>query len=198
MGSSRVVYQNWIVDLGFDPDRRVDLPGEDWSATPDGDTQSVESSDRSSKIRLVVGKAISHLDEEEQEFVIHFYFMGESYQSLSDRSGRAIHKLEAVHRRAIRKLKRQLASLVDEMYGLSTTTFVTCPVCRSPDRAELDSLIADRDRRQTWRPVLKELRERFGMKIRSPQILIGHEKYHMQETKEPDIQPEGEIDYATE
>ncbi|MFH1687726.1 MAG: sigma-70 family RNA polymerase sigma factor [bacterium] len=204
MGLSRVVYQNWIVDLGVDPDKRSELGGEEvWPETSgpaavSNGFLSGGDDERGRQIRQAVRESLKRLDDQEREFVVHFYFMGESYQSLSDRSGRAVHKLEAIHRRAIRKLRRHLAWLVDELFGLSISASTPCPVCKSPHRPELDRLIAGRDRRQTWRPVLKELRLRFGMSIRSPQVLIGHEKYHMKTTANDHSQGKGETNERSE
>ena len=45
-------------------------------------------------------------------------------------------------------------------------------------RDEIDRMISQRDPKRSWRSVLIRLREDFGIRVRSPQTLIGHKKYH--------------------
>ena len=167
MPNNRIVYQNWIAELGFDPAQIKKF----------FDTITDDSSP-DDEIDLEVRRAIESLEEEEMEFVIRFYFMGQAYNEISEKSGRAVHKLEALHKRAIRKLKNRLKSIVKMRYGLKSKKGKDCPLCQSAYRAAINEIITNRNESSTWRPVLKEINEQFGLKIKSPQVLIGHKKYH--------------------
>ncbi len=190
MSSSRIVYQNWIVEIGHDPDTKVtpngrslfcsdlislDHPG----AAVLSDAEAVSTCvERRELIRRSVTEALDNLDDDEREFVIRFHFMGESYRRIAEKSGRGIYKLEDLHKRSLRKLKKQLAAFVHEAFGLDSEVIRDCPICRSPFAAELDEIIRNRDRTATWHPVLSLLKTKYNLSIRSPQLLIGHEKYH--------------------
>lgn len=189
MPSSRIVYQDWIVEIGHDPGTRVAPDGGDLLRTdfisldhPAAVLSDAEATaariERRELICRSVTEALNSLDDDEREFVIRFHFMGESYRRLAEKSGRNIHKLEALHKRSLRKLKKQLAGFVHETFGLDSETIPDCPICRSPFAAELDEIIRNRDRTATWHPVLTLLKTRYNLSISSPQLLIGHEKYH--------------------
>ncbi len=176
MTSNRIVYQNWIVDLGRDPAQAPEpLTPERQFGAQGIDAPEVE---RRNRIEEAVGAALGKLDDNECEFIERYYFMGQSFGEIAAMSGRLVHRLEALHRRAVRKLRKNLAPLVAEMFDLRTDSRPDCLICQSSERACIDRLIAERDRAGTWRPVMKQIRDDYGVRIRSPQILIGHEKYH--------------------
>jgi hypothetical protein len=104
--------------------------------------------------------------------------MGETYQQIADKSGRRIHSLEALHKRALKKLRKILAPLVAREYGVKTKPFNSCVLCCSPLRAEIDVLIAARPPEKTWRQVIRILEEKYRIIIITPQTIIGHQKYH--------------------
>lgn len=163
MSSNRIVYRDWIVELGRDPA----LP----PATED-------QKHRQLLVENAVEQALKRLSEDEREFIQRFHYMGQTYREISESTGRALHRLEALHRRAVRRLRKELAPLVKELYGVDGAKPAECVICRSEFRAEIDRLIAARDTARTWRPVIRQIRDRYGLKISTPQILIGHEKYH--------------------
>ena len=68
--------------------------------------------------------------------------------------------------------------MVAELFGVTEESRPDCIICRSEHRREIDRVIASREEAETWRPVIRKIRERFGLKITTPQTLIGHEKYH--------------------
>lgn len=186
----RILYQDWIVALGRDPEEPLDMAT--ITAPKPTDLESL----RTKQIREAVQQALARLPEEEREFIERFYYIGQGYREIVHKSGRAIHKLEALHKRAVRQLQKELAPFVIKMFGISSTDLSgtstksmstnhiseesrpVCPVCCSADRAKIDQLIVERDRKTTWRPVIRVIKERFGIIIRTPQTLIGHEKYH--------------------
>ena len=172
MGKNRLVFINWIAESGLAVDKSTYFPP--------NETELERINVRAAMIRQRVGEALRRLSEEEKEFVERFYYIGQGYREISEKSGRTVYKLEAVHKRAFRKLKKELAPMVKEFYDLDIEkkSELTCPLCRSPYREEIDRLIGSRDRQGTWRPIIKVLREKYGLKINTPQILVGHEKYH--------------------
>ncbi len=169
MSGPRVTYQNWIVALGYDPSRRRlgfrSVPSE-------SEKHSAE------EIREAVERAVDALSEEERLLIIRYYFMGDSYGELTHMTGRAVYKLAAVHGRAVRKLRSRLAGFVRKRFGIQPVELPDCIVCQSSFRDEIDRLIAARDQGRSWKPVIKALKKRYSIAIKTPQILIGHEKYH--------------------
>lgn len=163
MPSNRIVYQDWIVELGRDPGRVL--------AAEDGEGNRAI-------IEAAVESAIRKLTEDEREFIQRFYYMGQTYREISESSGRALYRLEALHRRAVRRLRKELAPLVAELYGLENKKRPDCVICRSEHCEKINRLISARKESETWRPVIRRIRERFGLKITTPQTLIGHQKYH--------------------
>jgi RNA polymerase sigma factor (sigma-70 family) len=189
--SRRVIYQNWLVEISADPaqterqsngDEVRSISLDEPTTALIGDDAAVESSqenERAQSIIRAVRKALRSLSEPEREFIMQFYFSGKTYRQISDQTGRAIHRLEALHKRAVRKLRKALDAFVRDRLGIKTDSPTDCPICRSPYLAQIDLLIAERDCTETWKPIIKTLREKYQLQIRSPQVLIGHEKYHM-------------------
>ena len=173
MTRGRITYRNWIVEYGRDPE----LPLDPASMMPTSQ-KAHDNDEMREAVRQAVEEALDELPYSEREFIIRFHFMGESYRHLAEETGREIHKLEALHRRALRRLKNKLAPFVAERFGLGVASKRTCPICNSDNRSQIDGLIKARNRRQTWRPVMRQLRSRYGIVVKTPQILIGHEKYH--------------------
>lgn len=169
MTGSRIVYQNWIVDLGCDPEARNLNHG----AAP-----GIDDEKRVEQIHQAVSTAIEELDEDEREFIIRFHYMGESYRQISDKSGWPVHKLDSLHKRCLKKLKKFLAPFVDETFGLKVEQNCACPICDSVYSEQLNEIIRNRDRKSTWTPVLRLFRTKYDLFISSPQLLVGHEKYH--------------------
>jgi hypothetical protein len=178
MSSNRLVYQNWIVEIGYDPDHPPPRGACETIYTGADPGSDRAEADRLGMIRGRVASALAQLDEQEREFIIRFHYQGQTYRSISRRSGRSIHRLETLHRRALKRLRRELAGWVEKTFGIDVTREDECIICRSKDRQAIDDLIANRDQTRNWKPVLEQLREKYGLTVRSPQLLIGHEKYH--------------------
>lgn len=181
MSAERITYQNWIADLGRDPSQPLDLYEQFGPISPgtgDLEVSNGTELERRRQIREAVAFALSKLSDNERELIEQFHYMGRSYRDIAGRSGRSIHRLEALHQRALKKLRTALAPLVKQLYGLGVSTDPDCPICTSPHRAIIDRLIRERDKSLTWRPMIRLLKVRFGITITTPQTLIGHERYH--------------------
>jgi hypothetical protein len=167
MSNNSAIYKNLIAERGFDP-----AGIERFFETVTGDIEG------GNEVDLVVRWALESLEEDEMEFIIRFYFMGQGYPEISEKSGRKIYKLEALHKRAIRKLSSKLKVFVNRRFGIRHRKTGHCPVCESPFHRAINEIISNREDGSTWRPVMQEIYEQFGIKIKSPQTLIGHWKYH--------------------
>jgi RNA polymerase sigma factor (sigma-70 family) len=192
MSGRKVVCRNWIVDLGRDPvlvkNQRYTHPhGVEF--VPLNKTNRFHLSDESvwgsqkeqfrlRQLKEKVSEAVRRLPENEREFIERYYFMGQSYREIADQTGRVTYKLELLHRRAFKLLRKELKEFVRERFGVVVKDFPKCQICNSKFHDQIDYLIATRDKKRSWRPVIKEIRGRFGIKIKTPQTLIGHEKYH--------------------
>ncbi len=165
----KLTYQNWLIEQTR-PDCGVDLVGGPGAPRPNR------------RVRAAVRQALGQLESDERRFIEWVFFMGRTYRELSERTGRPLHRLEALRLRAFRKLRTALQPFVAREFGLRPESTRRCPICDSADRGMIDAIIRRRDRTRTWRPVLHEIRERCGQTIRSPWLLITHEKYHMIDT----------------
>ena len=188
MNKKRIIYQNWITDIGHDPSKDFN------NDSPDNlnfmemigmntgslfNKQLLEKQKKIGRLKKAVKNALEKLQVNEREFIVLFYYMGKTYREISEKSNKEIYRLEAVHKRALKKLKKELAGFVAREYGLKTESNNKCIICQSDFCNQINEIISKRDKRKTWKPVLEEIELKFSLKIKSPQILIGHEKYHI-------------------
>jgi hypothetical protein len=166
MGYARIIYQEWIVQLGRDPI----MPRHDWLPTQKRNCREIISA---------VAKAMVTLEREEEEFIRLFYLQGKTYAQIAEMSGRAIHKLENLHYAAVRKLRLRIQAILGGKYNVPMRKLPDCPLCRHYRSDEIDELIRRKSDGDTWRGILKTLKTDFGIPITSPQQVIGHKKYHM-------------------
>ncbi|MBN2227341.1 MAG: sigma-70 family RNA polymerase sigma factor [candidate division Zixibacteria bacterium] len=166
MSSARVVYYNWIFDVGTGPalKHRYRIP-----RAPEVSNQLIRS----------VRRAVSTLTPREREFVYRYYYNGEANRKIAIEMGLTVGRIDRLHRRILKRLKIVLADFVRKEYGLDVAIGDDCPICQSPHCDEINRLIQAKPPEVTWRGVLKTLCNEYGLKITSPQVLIGHEKYHM-------------------
>jgi len=123
--------------------------------------------------------AISTLTPPEREFVHRYYYDGQSNRVIAAAMRKRVEQLDRFHRRILRRLRNVLADFVAEEYGLAVDIGKNCPICNSRHCDEINRLILTRPPKATWRGVLRILRDRYGLDIKSPQVLIGHQRYHM-------------------
>lgn len=178
MMAQRLFYCNWIVDRGHDPEERLDVLFQ-FEPPYEPGTLGSEEQARLDAIGRHVVLAIERLSDLERAFIERFYFMGQTYREIAIETNRAVHKLERIHRGALKKLRRSLAGLAKEEYGWEPRPEPDCPICSSPHVDEINQLIRDRNRRSTWRPVMADIRRLFGVRVTTPQTLIGHTRYHL-------------------
>ena len=165
MPARRIIYRNWIVELGCDPGRFKrgfhDLPP--------------KSNDR---IVKAVRAALKKLPGAQKDFIERYYYQGETIPEIAAATGSRPSKLAGLHRRAIARLKKELAEFVSREFGLAPVRPSGCPICDSPVRARLEELLATKTARETWKRIITVLKTDYDLTIKTPQILIGHVKYH--------------------
>ncbi len=173
MSSGRIIYCNWIAEQG---------PGLPKSCPHNMSSDQMEVAERNAAslrlLKTAVKQAMESLDEQEKYLIIRFYFMGQTISQISAETGRAGHKLCALHKRAAKKLQKKLAAFAGRRYKIDLTQHLGCIICQSPHRPEIDILLRDRDKSRNLKPVIALLRESYSTIISTPQILISHEKYH--------------------
>ena len=123
---SKLVYQDWIVALAA-----LTPKGEKWrhewlTAGIDCDIENIHTSQSDGRSRLIevaVRKALAELTSDEQDLLESFHFMGESYRSISERSGREISKLDSLCDRALKKLRKRLTQFAEDTLGIPSQQF---------------------------------------------------------------------------
>jgi len=128
-------------------------------------------------IETRVQQAMRKLTSDEREIVERIHYMGQTCREISEKSGRSVPRLESLHGRAMKRLRKELRPLVKELYGIEPPS-PRCVICRSPLREEIDRMLEEHDVRRSWRTVMQRLRDEYGVRLRTPHTLIGHKKYH--------------------
>jgi len=167
MCKPRLLYQDWIVELGRDP-HLIEL-------------NRFNNVPEPVNVRIIdaVRSALKRLSSAEREFIELYYFRGCSLREIAAILHKRATRMPGLHRRALNKLKRELASFVREEFGIDTATGMNCLLCNSPHRMEIDRLILAKPERETWKRIIRILKNEFNIEITTPQILIGHLKYHI-------------------
>ena len=188
MAKNRLIFQNWLVEIGYDPklggphkndieqvsiDELFDSGFDITHELPDS-----QQANRSEIIQQAVKEALGKLDDDEREFIIRFHFMGEKYIEIAEKSDRELYSLVSMHNIAIKKLKRHLKQFVKEQFAVAEPKQSDCLICNSEHKDAIDKLILCKDPKATWKQIIGYVSKNYHIKIKSPQILIGHEKYH--------------------
>jgi hypothetical protein len=186
---NRIIYCGWLAEnLRVDKDRHVDLipePVIDFESLESFDSDELErlalqrqGEEVAERITIAVREAMRRLTDDEREFLSRFYSMGQTYRELSEKSGRTVHSLEALHTRAKRRLRKLLTTFVKHEFGVEASRAQACPICASPERPQIDELLAAHLPEATWRRELQLLKSRFSLRRITPQTIIGHINYH--------------------
>jgi RNA polymerase sigma factor (sigma-70 family) len=169
----RVRYLNWADELFARSDEEAEkkefvcLSDEDKSQAVDEETN------------LRVRKAVGRLSPLERQFVEHFYFEYKSYREISVILNKSTHKLERIHHRALGKLKMLLSPYVKTRFKLRMPEETECIICKSPFRQEIDKLIQAKKEEETYKSLIRIFKGKYGLKIKTPQVIIGHKRKHM-------------------
>jgi len=165
MGQLRIVYQNWIVGLGHDPD----ISWQEAASRGKPYNQSVIKA---------VNQALNQLDPEDAALIRLFYMQGISYREISALTGRDMHRLVAQNTIAVKKLKILLTEFVESHFNIDARSNSGCPLCNHPRRAEIDRLLQTKSDTETWKRIYQVLRDDFDLCVFPARKIIGHLKYH--------------------
>jgi hypothetical protein len=167
MGQARIVYQDWIVALGHDPDIS-------W--------QEAAALRQPYNIEVIkaVNRALEQLDPEEAALIRLFYMQGVSYREISLMTGRDIYRLAAQNVAALKKLKALLSGFVKNRFTIKSPSGLKCPLCDHPRRPDIDRLLRSKTDAETWKRIYQVLRDDFDLRVFPARKLIGHLKYHAQ------------------
>ncbi len=166
---SRISYQNWIAALGQGGDFQLGMEND------------AKESARTKRVEKWVNRALAKLTPSEREIITRHYLCGESLYDIARQLGKDPRRTTTIHRRAVIKLKKNLALFVRREFVLKGLSLPDCRLCRSPYRAEIEVIIRAKRKEETWHRIIARLKADYDIKIGTPQILISHQKYHMED-----------------
>lgn len=169
----RIRYLNRVVELCGRLDQEIE------QRILGGCSQSKERSAREELIGGEVRKAVQKLSPTERMFVELFYFEFRSYREIAGIMKKKTYKLERLHQRALGKLRIVLSDFVKEQFKFELPQKTDCLICNSRFREELDELIRSKKDEETYARLIKTFRQNYGIKVKTPQTIIGHERKHM-------------------
>ncbi len=140
---------------------------------------SSENLEGEESINQEVRKAVEKLTSVEKQFIQLFYFEFKSYQEIARILRKKAYKLERIHQRALGKLRIILTDFAKQRFKLEIRESIDCIICKSPFRKELDELIRNKKVEETYTPLIKIFKQKYGIDIKTPQVIIGHIKKHM-------------------
>jgi|GEM_PF-1048792 len=126
-----------------------------------------------------VEQALDKLNNGEREFIKYFYFDCKSYDQISKIMNKTKDRLERIHRSALEKLKFILKGFVSQRYKIKISPEGKCLICSHPERVKLEELIRAKKKEETWKKILRMFKDEFNLVIKTPQIMINHQKKHM-------------------
>ncbi|MEW5924279.1 MAG: sigma-70 family RNA polymerase sigma factor, partial [Candidatus Zixiibacteriota bacterium] len=94
---TKTIYQDWIVEIGRDPNHREDNAAQRDSPEPD------------EGLLAEVNRAIKTLPDSEQDFIHLYYFSGQTLMEIARKFNISYSRAGNIHGRIIRKLKKELA-----------------------------------------------------------------------------------------
>ncbi len=167
MAKGKIIYQNWIVDIGIDPGQAGKIQIQSDLIKPD------------KFVVAAVREAIEKMSLQEKDFIESYYFQGKTYREIAKFQNRRISRIEGLHRRSLAKLKKYLARFVKERFDIEVEIGRDCIICESPYKEKINRLIKSKKKQETWKRIIKVLKDKYQIQIKTPQILIGHQKYHL-------------------
>jgi hypothetical protein len=169
----RIRYQGWVNDICSAWNQ-----GQNGLFPPDHSVEAI-TPEVCESVNREVRNAIAKLKPDERRFVELFYFDFNSYQEIARKLDKKAHKLERIHKRAIGKLRLLLTGFVKEHFDLDVGQNTDCIICSSPHREELDLLISSKKEEETCSKLIKIFKQKYGIEIKTPQLIIGHRRKHM-------------------
>ncbi len=191
MRKNRIIFHEGVVDRYSGQHALFQFETEDGNGPGASATQVGRTAE---PVIAAVRAAVSRLDPDQQDLIYQVYVLGRTLPDLADTTGLPHARLAVMHRRVKRRLCSLLAAFVNQRFGLDVGESVGCPICRHPGRGDIDRIIAAKRPDQSWRPIMRAIREQTALDLRSPHALIGHARYHLHLAPWPDTeQPDTNI-----
>jgi len=168
----RIRYLNWALE-------KTGISGLEESKFDLDEKEITEKIKKDEELERKVHQALGKLDEMERKFILYFYFDCFSYEKIGLLLRKRKDKLQRIHQNALDKLGLILKDFVEKRFNFRVTGKNKCLICQSPHREELDRIIKSKRKEETWKRILRILQDKYDLKIRTPQILIGHLRKHI-------------------
>jgi hypothetical protein len=139
------------------------------------------TTERQGRIREAVRQELGKLPDFEREFIDLYWFQGRPTSEIARLLGKKQYKLEGLKRRILRKLKNRLTGFVREEFRLSDDKRGKCPICSHSELGKINNELRAKKPHETWRRLIRLLKIDYGVDIKTPQVIIGHLKYHIRE-----------------
>jgi hypothetical protein len=124
-----------------------------------------------------VQEALKSLPPTERRVIEMYHFDGQSFSAIARSLGKSTTYVTNMRRRAMRSLRKHLAQYARDRFGIEMRES-NCCICNSGHREEIDELIAAKRHEEPYSVLIRTVRRRFGLLIKSPQTIKGHAKYH--------------------
>jgi hypothetical protein len=160
----RVIHYNWI-----------------FQTINTGVWGNFESTPKQKRIQQAVTAELDKLSFEEREFIDLYWIRGYSIQELGQLLGVKPYKMEGLNKSILRKLKNRLTDFVREEFGPDVCERDRCLICDHLRRDEIDILLKTKKTEETYQRIITVLKNDFQLIIKTPQIIVGHIKYHTKE-----------------
>lgn len=144
-----------------------------WQQRP----QSPADAKASERTAAEVRNALAQLSALERRVIEMYHFDGRSIRSIAATLRKRPSTITNLHRCALKKLRKLLAEYAHDRYAIAPERS-TCCICLSQHRQAIDDLIKRKRPEEPYGPLIREIRERFDLRIVSPQTILGHMKYH--------------------
>jgi IS30 family transposase len=158
------------------------IPYQDWMKIDSIDSDhTITEAEKRLTLEYVVRNAVQNLNPIDREFIERYYFQGQSFFQIAMALGKNPDRIYNIHRRTLKRLRSLLADFAVKRYGVKINNSPDCPLCQSPHKSEIDILIKKKKKSETWKKIIRKLEENYRIRIKTPQVLIGHQKYHIKE-----------------
>ncbi len=126
---------------------------------------------------MAVRRALRRLPKLERQLILAHHFYGDSLSYAARRESLSFAVAVSGYRRGLRRLRSQLSAFVAEEFDVAAEAS-TCVICASPHRTDIERILRSRTRHEGFARVIAEIWDKCGLRLRSPQTIVGHVKYH--------------------
>ncbi len=150
-----------------------------WAADPAGPPDKLSLARRARAVR----QALRQLPRRERRLITLHHFQGDSLAEAAAKLQEDSERIKIVYRRGMRRLQILLSGFVADEFGIKSRAN-NCVICASAQRAEIEEILSRRSEHEGYAKVIAEVAERFAVRLKSPQTIVGHLKYHTLQREE--------------